>query len=659
MARVAKRGPAGRGEPLTSSGDAGRADLPAPEIFVSYSRRDSVFVERLAAGLVARGFAPKIDRADIYAFEDWWKRIEQLIVKADTIVFVVSPDSLSSHVCRKEVEFAASLGKRFAPVVCRRVEIGAAPPELARLNFIFLDDEETFSDGLDRLATALATNIEWIRKHTEFGDLTRRWTAAGRPGPRGLLLRSPVLEEAESWIAARPSGAPAPTEDMRAFIAESRRAEIKRRQTLIGGLSAGLVVALALAGVALFERNEAVEKEQLATRNFVIAKQTVDGLISGIVRGFGVNSGLRVETIRSVLQTVQVSIDKLGAAAPDDPQLIGSRRAMFSEFSDIYLAAGSSNDALAAATQSVDAARRLVARLGDPARRGLAGSLNTLGNARTFAGDKQGAIAAHEEALGIARNLAASAPEDVTLLAAVWPTLQFLGDLKDGAGDRKGARRDYAEALDIARKLASADPERAGVQRNLFQSLLNLGRIQASSGEFAAARATDDEALALAHKLLEARPDSSTAMDDLTRILANMASLSAQQRDYAGAIAALRESLEIHRRLLARDPANAIVRYKLSSLHLTSAANKSMAGDRDGALAEIDLALTLARALVAEGKLTLLALDLLVRQADVVSELKAGMGDADGAAAARAESADARNRAQALRQSPSNPGGRN
>ena len=84
MARVAKRGPAGRGEPLTSSGDAGRADLPAPEIFVSYSRRDSVFVERLAAGLVARGFAPQIDRADIYAFEDWWKRVEQPIGKADS-----------------------------------------------------------------------------------------------------------------------------------------------------------------------------------------------------------------------------------------------------------------------------------------------------------------------------------------------------------------------------------------------------------------------------------------------------------------------------------------------------------------------------------------------------------------------------------------------
>src|SRR5580693_2780278 len=103
-----------------------------PRIFISYSRRDMAFADRLEATLKARGFVPLIDREEIYAFEDWWKRIENLIGQADTVVFVLSPDAVSSRVALKEVEYAASLHKRFAPIVCRRVESSALPDALRR-----------------------------------------------------------------------------------------------------------------------------------------------------------------------------------------------------------------------------------------------------------------------------------------------------------------------------------------------------------------------------------------------------------------------------------------------------------------------------------------------------------------------------------------------
>jgi TIR domain len=47
-------------------------------IFISYSRKDMAFADRLEGALKARGFEPLIDRTEIYAFEDWWKRIEAL-----------------------------------------------------------------------------------------------------------------------------------------------------------------------------------------------------------------------------------------------------------------------------------------------------------------------------------------------------------------------------------------------------------------------------------------------------------------------------------------------------------------------------------------------------------------------------------------------------
>src|SRR5882724_5137436 len=119
------------------------------KIFISYSRKDMVFADRLEAALKSRGFEPLIDRTDIYAFEDWWKRIEALIARADTVVFVLSPDSVSSDVALKEVSFAASLNKRFAPIVCRRVDDKVVPEALAKLNFVFFEDDARFEESAD------------------------------------------------------------------------------------------------------------------------------------------------------------------------------------------------------------------------------------------------------------------------------------------------------------------------------------------------------------------------------------------------------------------------------------------------------------------------------------------------------------------------------
>jgi hypothetical protein len=127
------------------------ADAPKAKIFISYSRKDMAFADRLEVALEARGFEPLIDHTEIYAFEDWWKRIEALIGKADTVVFVLSPDAVASEIALKEITHAASLNKRFAPIVCRRVEDRAIPEALQRLNFIFFDDPASF----DVAATSL------------------------------------------------------------------------------------------------------------------------------------------------------------------------------------------------------------------------------------------------------------------------------------------------------------------------------------------------------------------------------------------------------------------------------------------------------------------------------------------------------------------------
>jgi hypothetical protein len=58
------------------------------------------FADRLEPGPEDAGIEPLIDRSEIYAFEDWWQRIESLIVRSDTIVSVLSR-TLSSDVAAR------------------------------------------------------------------------------------------------------------------------------------------------------------------------------------------------------------------------------------------------------------------------------------------------------------------------------------------------------------------------------------------------------------------------------------------------------------------------------------------------------------------------------------------------------------------------------
>ena len=218
------------------------------KIFISYSRKDRAFADRLDTALSSRGFDVLIDRQTIYAFEDWWRRVQDLIGQSDTVIFILSPDAVKSEVALKEITYAASLNKRFAPIICRDVDASAVPEPLRRLNFIYFDSADHFDESTDQLAEALQTDIVWLRDHTRFGEAARAWVTAGRPN--GLLLRTPALEMAEYWISSRPQNAPEPPDEVLTFISASRQAafaaqRLKRRSTAaIFALLVGIIVGL-------------------------------------------------------------------------------------------------------------------------------------------------------------------------------------------------------------------------------------------------------------------------------------------------------------------------------------------------------------------------------------------------------------------------------
>jgi hypothetical protein len=82
-------------EPLTTTSTAlatGSAGNGHAKLFISYSRKDRSFVERLPEALKASGQDIWVDLQDIRPSEDWLNAIHSAIEGADAFVFVVSPD---------------------------------------------------------------------------------------------------------------------------------------------------------------------------------------------------------------------------------------------------------------------------------------------------------------------------------------------------------------------------------------------------------------------------------------------------------------------------------------------------------------------------------------------------------------------------------------
>lgn len=252
------------------------------KVFISYSRQNLAFVDRLQAALAERDIDAAVDRSEIAKGEEWWKRIEQLITEADTVLFVLSLASIASPVCQDEVDFAEKLRKRFVPIVAEDIAGHKVPDALARLNYVFFIANPTagasgdFDLAIDDLVQALETDISWIREHTRIGALAHRWQGHGQHGGRDLLLRGAELDAGERWIASRPTKAPDPSDAHRAFLGASRRAATRRQRWIAGISAVAAVVAASLAGLAWQQRQVAVgETDRAVAATKVAEAQTL------------------------------------------------------------------------------------------------------------------------------------------------------------------------------------------------------------------------------------------------------------------------------------------------------------------------------------------------------------------------------------------------
>ena len=123
-------------------------------IFISYSRADSVAVDRLAARLLAAGFESWLDREAIRGGQQWRQQIVKAINSCEVFLLALSPPAVASVNVRKELDIADSKHKFILPVVLQTMTI---PEEMEyQLSGVQLVDlASNFETGFKRLVQDL------------------------------------------------------------------------------------------------------------------------------------------------------------------------------------------------------------------------------------------------------------------------------------------------------------------------------------------------------------------------------------------------------------------------------------------------------------------------------------------------------------------------
>ena len=114
------------------------------QIFTSYSRKDKDFVRRLSDALASKKRDAWIDWKDIPLTVEWQQEILTNIEAAENFLFVISPESVASRNCRKEIDHAIANHKRMFPIVRQSVPEDSVP-----------DASESFNGSISAMTAPL------------------------------------------------------------------------------------------------------------------------------------------------------------------------------------------------------------------------------------------------------------------------------------------------------------------------------------------------------------------------------------------------------------------------------------------------------------------------------------------------------------------------
>jgi hypothetical protein len=179
------------------------------KLFVSYSRKDSVAARKLIESFKSIEQDVWVDWESIPPAVDWLEQIFRGIEESDAFIFLVSPDSAASEVCKVEISRAAQNNKRIIPIVLRDVDPKLTHENIRKLNWTFIRESDNFEEGLRKVKTAIELDLDWLEEHRRLQVRSLEWH---RKKDVSLLLRGRDLRNAQHMVATATAKDPFPTD---------------------------------------------------------------------------------------------------------------------------------------------------------------------------------------------------------------------------------------------------------------------------------------------------------------------------------------------------------------------------------------------------------------------------------------------------------------
>ena len=241
------------------------------KLFVSYSRRDSAAARRLIEAFKSMGQEVWVDWEAIPPAVDWLEQIFRGIEEADAFIFMISPDSIASEVCKVEVNRAILNNKRIIPIVLRDVNPRDTLDDIRKLNWTFIRETDNFDEGLAKVKTAIELDLDWLEEHRRLQVRALEWH---RRKDTSLLLHGRDLRNARHMVQTYTSKDPTPTELQQKYIDHSLRSE--RNRTIAWVATAVAVVSLAILSYLTFNASvkaQRSEAEAIARREEAVTQR--------------------------------------------------------------------------------------------------------------------------------------------------------------------------------------------------------------------------------------------------------------------------------------------------------------------------------------------------------------------------------------------------
>ncbi len=130
------------------------------DIFISYSRKDSEQALALAERLRSQGASVWMDSSSLAAAETWSGEIVHAIKECQTMIVLLSPDSIASHNVTKEVGLASEKRKTIIPIELAACELSDAMEyALVGLHRISVFDEEALNRSFAKLGIRATVSL--------------------------------------------------------------------------------------------------------------------------------------------------------------------------------------------------------------------------------------------------------------------------------------------------------------------------------------------------------------------------------------------------------------------------------------------------------------------------------------------------------------------